>query len=173
MLFRSAHAEIEKLMPFLHLPVQAGNDRVLRAMNRSHTVDSYLRLLERVRRPLLAGRPDAAVPGVSSYRPWAVAAGIGAAYLAVIIHVSFALRARIGARWWRRVHYGSFAVLVGALAHGITAGSDRVVNQLLDLRLYAIDDTAHAAGAIDHESEYGRVCIDAEQSADHLVLIVW
>jgi|JI10StandDraft_1071094.scaffolds.fasta_scaffold476892_2 sulfoxide reductase heme-binding subunit YedZ len=67
---------------------------------------------------------DAAVPGVSSYRPWAVAAGIGAAYLAVIIHVSFALRARIGARWWRRVHYGSFAVLVGALAHGITAGSD-------------------------------------------------
>ncbi len=67
---------------------------------------------------------DVAVPGVSSYRPWAVAAGIGAAYLALVIHVSFGLRARIGARWWRRLHYGSFAVLVAALGHGIAAGSD-------------------------------------------------
>jgi len=55
----AAHGEIEKLMPFLHLPVQAGNDRVLKAMNRSHTVDSYLRLLERVR----AARPDIALSG--------------------------------------------------------------------------------------------------------------
>ncbi|MCC6827182.1 MAG: tRNA (N6-isopentenyl adenosine(37)-C2)-methylthiotransferase MiaB [Novosphingobium sp.] len=55
----AAHAEVEKLMPFLHLPVQAGNDRVLKAMNRSHTVDSYLRLLERVR----AARPDIALSG--------------------------------------------------------------------------------------------------------------
>ena len=44
-----AHAEVEKLMPFLHLPVQAGSDRVLKAMNRSHSRDSYLRLIERVR----------------------------------------------------------------------------------------------------------------------------
>ena len=55
----AAHGEIEKLMPFLHLPVQSGSDRVLRAMNRSHTVDSYLRLLERVR----AVRPDIALSG--------------------------------------------------------------------------------------------------------------
>jgi len=55
----AAHAEVEKLMPFLHLPVQAGNDRVLKAMNRSHTVESYLRLLERVR----AVRPDIALSG--------------------------------------------------------------------------------------------------------------
>jgi tRNA-2-methylthio-N6-dimethylallyladenosine synthase len=55
----TAHAEVEKLMPFLHLPVQAGNDRVLKAMNRSHTVESYLRLLERVR----AVRPDIALSG--------------------------------------------------------------------------------------------------------------
>lgn len=54
-----AHAEVEKLMPFLHLPVQAGNDRVLKAMNRSHTRDSYLRLLDRVR----AVRPDIALSG--------------------------------------------------------------------------------------------------------------
>jgi tRNA-2-methylthio-N6-dimethylallyladenosine synthase len=54
-----AHAEVEKLMPFLHLPVQAGNDRVLRAMNRSHSRDSYLRILDRVR----AARPDIALSG--------------------------------------------------------------------------------------------------------------
>jgi tRNA-2-methylthio-N6-dimethylallyladenosine synthase len=46
-------------MPFLHLPVQSGSDRVLRAMNRSHSRDSYLRLIERVRQV----RPDIAVSG--------------------------------------------------------------------------------------------------------------
>ncbi len=54
-----AHRDIEGLMPFLHLPVQAGSDRVLRAMNRSHTRDSYLRLLDRIR----AARPDIALSG--------------------------------------------------------------------------------------------------------------
>ncbi|WP_408590010.1 tRNA (N6-isopentenyl adenosine(37)-C2)-methylthiotransferase MiaB [Novosphingobium sp.] len=54
-----AHGSNPKLMPFLHLPVQSGNDRVLKAMNRSHTADSYLRLLERVR----AVRPDIAISG--------------------------------------------------------------------------------------------------------------
>ena len=55
----AAHGEIAKLMPFLHLPVQAGSDRVLRAMNRSHTVESYLKLLDRFR----AARPDLALSG--------------------------------------------------------------------------------------------------------------
>jgi hypothetical protein len=54
-----AHGTNAKLMPFLHLPVQSGNDRVLKAMNRSHTAESYLRLLERVR----AARPDIALSG--------------------------------------------------------------------------------------------------------------
>jgi tRNA-2-methylthio-N6-dimethylallyladenosine synthase len=54
-----AHRDVEKLMPFLHLPVQAGSNRVLRAMNRSHTRDGYLRLLDRVR----AARPDIALSG--------------------------------------------------------------------------------------------------------------
>ena len=54
-----AHRDVESLMPFLHLPVQAGNDRVLRAMNRSHTRDSYLRLIDRIR----AARPDIALSG--------------------------------------------------------------------------------------------------------------
>ena len=55
----AAHGEVGKLMPYLHLPVQAGSDRILKAMNRSHTRDSYLRLLERIR----AARPDIALSG--------------------------------------------------------------------------------------------------------------
>jgi len=55
----AAHGEVDKLMPFLHLPVQAGSDRILAAMNRSHSVESYLRVIERVR----AVRPDIAISG--------------------------------------------------------------------------------------------------------------
>ena len=54
-----AHASNPKLMPFLHLPVQSGSDRVLKAMNRSHTAQSYLDLIARVR----AARPDIALSG--------------------------------------------------------------------------------------------------------------
>jgi tRNA-2-methylthio-N6-dimethylallyladenosine synthase len=55
----AAHAEEEKLMPFLHLPVQSGSDRVLKAMNRRHRAEDYLRLVERIR----AARPDMAMSG--------------------------------------------------------------------------------------------------------------
>ncbi|MEL6737659.1 MAG: tRNA (N6-isopentenyl adenosine(37)-C2)-methylthiotransferase MiaB [Pseudomonadota bacterium] len=54
-----AHGSCDKLMPYLHLPVQSGNDRVLKAMNRAHTAESYLKLLERFR----AVRPDIALSG--------------------------------------------------------------------------------------------------------------
>jgi tRNA-2-methylthio-N6-dimethylallyladenosine synthase len=54
-----AHAEVGKLMPYLHLPVQSGSDRILKAMNRSHTADSYLRLIERFRQ----ARSDIAISG--------------------------------------------------------------------------------------------------------------
>jgi tRNA-2-methylthio-N6-dimethylallyladenosine synthase len=54
-----AHRDVAKLMPFLHLPVQSGSDRVLKAMNRSHTVASYLATLDKVR----AVRPDIALSG--------------------------------------------------------------------------------------------------------------
>ncbi len=54
-----AHRDVPQLMPFLHLPVQAGNDRVLRAMNRSHTAASYLAVLDKVR----AARGDIALSG--------------------------------------------------------------------------------------------------------------
>ena len=55
----AAHGEIDKLMPYLHLPVQSGSDSILKAMNRSHTVESYLRILEKVR----AARADIAISG--------------------------------------------------------------------------------------------------------------
>jgi tRNA-2-methylthio-N6-dimethylallyladenosine synthase len=50
----AAHHEVAALMPYLHLPVQSGSDRVLKAMNRKHTAEQYLRLVERIR----AARPD-------------------------------------------------------------------------------------------------------------------
>jgi tRNA-2-methylthio-N6-dimethylallyladenosine synthase len=54
-----AHRDVEKLMPFLHLPVQSGSDRILRAMNRSHSAGSYLAVIDKVR----AARPDIAISG--------------------------------------------------------------------------------------------------------------
>jgi tRNA-2-methylthio-N6-dimethylallyladenosine synthase len=55
----AAHGECEKLMPYLHLPVQAGSDKILKRMNRGHTADEYLRLIERIR----AARPDILLSG--------------------------------------------------------------------------------------------------------------
>jgi tRNA-2-methylthio-N6-dimethylallyladenosine synthase len=55
----AAHGELEALMPYLHLPVQAGSDRVLRAMNRGHGAEHYLKLVEKIR----AARPDIALSG--------------------------------------------------------------------------------------------------------------
>jgi len=55
----AAHGEVAALMPYLHLPVQSGADRVLKAMNRGHDADHYLRLVERIR----AARPDLALSG--------------------------------------------------------------------------------------------------------------
>jgi tRNA-2-methylthio-N6-dimethylallyladenosine synthase len=51
-----AHRDVEQLAPFLHLPVQSGSDRILKAMNRQHTAADYLRIVERAR----AARPDIA-----------------------------------------------------------------------------------------------------------------
>ncbi|MBS0563917.1 MAG: tRNA (N6-isopentenyl adenosine(37)-C2)-methylthiotransferase MiaB [Proteobacteria bacterium] len=55
----AAHGEETKLMPYLHLPVQSGSDRILKAMNRRHTADSYLKLVEKIR----AARPDMMMSG--------------------------------------------------------------------------------------------------------------
>lgn len=55
----AAHGDCDKLMPYLHLPVQSGSDRILKAMNRKHTAAGYLRLIDRIR----ATRPDILLSG--------------------------------------------------------------------------------------------------------------
>jgi len=54
-----AHRDNPKLMPYLHLPIQSGSDRILKAMNRRHTRADYFRIIERIR----AARPDMAMSG--------------------------------------------------------------------------------------------------------------
>ncbi len=54
-----AHRDLPKLMPYLHLPVQAGSDRILKAMNRRHTAAEYIALIARIR----AVQPDLAISG--------------------------------------------------------------------------------------------------------------
>ncbi|MFV1875176.1 tRNA (N6-isopentenyl adenosine(37)-C2)-methylthiotransferase MiaB [Nioella sp.] len=55
----AAHGDCHKLMPYLHLPVQSGSDRILKAMNRKHTAADYVALIERIR----AARPDLLLSG--------------------------------------------------------------------------------------------------------------
>ncbi|MCO6383509.1 tRNA (N6-isopentenyl adenosine(37)-C2)-methylthiotransferase MiaB [Oceanicola sp. 502str15] len=55
----AAHGDCDKLMPYLHLPVQSGSDRILKRMNRKHTAASYIELVERIR----AARPDLLLSG--------------------------------------------------------------------------------------------------------------
>jgi tRNA-2-methylthio-N6-dimethylallyladenosine synthase len=50
----AAHGDLPQLMPYLHLPVQSGSDKILKAMNRKHSADQYLRTIDRIR----AARPD-------------------------------------------------------------------------------------------------------------------
>ncbi len=54
-----AHANCAKLMPYLHLPVQSGSNKILKRMNRSHTAEGYLKLIEKIR----AARPDILLSG--------------------------------------------------------------------------------------------------------------
>ena len=55
----AAHGDVEALMPYLHLPVQSGSDRILKRMNRKHTAASYVEIIDRLR----AARPDLLLSG--------------------------------------------------------------------------------------------------------------
>ena len=55
----AAHGEVDKLMPYLDLPVQSGSNRILKTMNRTHTTETYLAILDKMR----AARPDIALSG--------------------------------------------------------------------------------------------------------------
>jgi hypothetical protein len=67
---------------------------------------------------------DLLVPFIAWYRPAWTGLGVLAAYVLLVVYVSFYLRSRIGYRAWRTLHYASFAVFVMATAHGLLAGSD-------------------------------------------------
>ncbi len=64
------------------------------------------------------------VPGLVTYRPAAVAAGVVGSWLFVVVTASFWLRKRIGMRMWRRLHWFTYALFGLATIHGITAGTD-------------------------------------------------
>lgn len=83
---------------------------------------------------------DVLVPFLSSYRRVAVGVGVLAAYGALMVHASFNLRARIGTKTWRKLHYLSFFVFLSAVAHGLLAGSDSGVTGVL--ALYVASATA-------------------------------
>ncbi len=84
------------------------------------------------------------VPGLSSYRPVAVAWGVVAAELAVVIVASFPLRRRIGMRNWRLLHWATYAVFVLGTAHGLLAGSDSSRPWAFGLYLGAVGAVAFA-----------------------------
>jgi predicted ferric reductase len=67
---------------------------------------------------------DMLVPFESHYRPTAVALGIVTLYGSIIITASFYLKGLIGQKGWRNLHYATFALFVGALLHGLLAGTD-------------------------------------------------
>lgn len=64
------------------------------------------------------------VPGLIDYRPVATGIGVAVAELALLVHLSFRFRSRIGVRTWRRLHWGTYAVFLGGAAHGILSGTD-------------------------------------------------
>ena len=70
------------------------------------------------------GLASVLAPFASAWRPVAVAAGVVAGWLTLVLAVSFRLRKRIGQRGWRRLHYATFAAFVLALGHAVTAGTD-------------------------------------------------
>jgi len=82
----AAHRDLPIVMPFLHLPVQSGSDRVLAAMNRGHTTADFLRLLERLRK----ARPDLALSSDFIVGHPGETAADHAASLALIREVGFA-----------------------------------------------------------------------------------
>ncbi len=64
------------------------------------------------------------VPGLVPYRPVWTGIGVVVFELMLLIHLSFRARARIGARNWRRLHWATYLVFVGATAHGLMSGTD-------------------------------------------------
>jgi len=105
----AAHGDLPKLMPYLHLPVQSGSDRVLKAMNRKHTAAQYLALVARIRRArpdillssdFIVGFPGETDQDFEDTLALIRAVGFGAAY-------SFKYSPRPGTPAWEKAGVGS------------------------------------------------------------------
>jgi sulfoxide reductase heme-binding subunit YedZ len=84
------------------------------------------------------------VPGLVTYRPAAIAAGVIAAWLMTLVTASFWLRKRIGVRVWRRFHWFVYALFGLATVHGVTAGTDTAQPWARDLYLGALGSVVAA-----------------------------
>jgi DMSO/TMAO reductase YedYZ heme-binding membrane subunit len=77
------------------------------------------------------GLADVLVPFSASWHPAAVAWGIVAFYLMLAVELTSLARGRIGRRWWRRIHFGSFALFAFATVHAVMAGTDMTTELVL------------------------------------------
>ena len=84
------------------------------------------------------------VPGVASYRPVWTGLGVVSAELAALIVISFRLRAKIGAKTWRRLHWVTYGVFAAATVHGLAAGTDTARPWAFSLYLSAVGSVAFA-----------------------------
>jgi predicted ferric reductase len=108
----------------------------------------------------------------SSYRPmWYGLMGKFALYLLAILTLSFYVRSRIGGRWWRLIHYSSFAMFVLTLLHGVLAGSDThelwarllyiaTTSSLIGLTIYRIAKTRRIAASEVAQLRVGKLTLD-------------
>jgi hypothetical protein len=100
-------------------------------------------LLDRV---VSFGLGNVLIPFTGPYRPFAIGLGVVAAELLVAIAITNALRGTIPHRWWRRAHYGTLAVWLGATVHGALAGTDR--GEPWSLTLYVAATASVAAAGV-------------------------
>lgn len=70
------------------------------------------------------GLPAVLIPFAAPWRPAAIAAGVVAGWLTLMLALSFRMRKRIGQRGWRRLHYASFAAFVLSFGHALASGTD-------------------------------------------------
>ena len=85
------------------------------------------------------------IPYLSPYRPFAVSLGALTAELMVIVYASFSMRKRIGIKNWRRLHWATYALFIGASTHGLLSGSDSGRPWALAIYLGAVALVAGAA----------------------------
>jgi len=87
------------------------------------------------------------VPGLSPYRPVAVALGVVALELAALLVLTFPLRRRIGIQAWRRLHKLAYVAFVAATVHGLAAGTDSARHWVFALYLSAVAAVTFATAA--------------------------